>query len=141
MHGIIPDPDNLDQDAVLAAASAVLILPYSVLATVGRPSVRPSGQHQLFEFESPIFKPGHWLKDRTKLKAVLKDAAAEGIKVDALLFGHNHGGKTKHGKWGIPRVYDGGTTGGKRKPSFIRIIEDLSAPDAESDVTVSFSAS
>lgn len=89
-------------------------------------------------FESPIFKFGHWLKDKDKLKDVLKAADDEGIKVDALLFGHNHGGKSKHNKWGIPRIYDGGTTGGKRKPSFIRIIEDLSFPDADIDRMVKF---
>ncbi|WP_020587544.1 metallophosphoesterase family protein [Desulfobacter curvatus] len=89
-------------------------------------------------FESPIFKFGHWLKDRGELKDVLYDAADEGIKVDALLFGHNHGGKPKHNKWHISRVYDGGVTGGKRKPSFIRIIEDLSDPDVDKDKVVQF---
>jgi len=89
-------------------------------------------------FESPIFKFGHWLKDSHKLRDVITTAADEGIKIDALLFGHNHGGRPKHNKWGIPRVYDGGTTGGKRKPSFIRIIEDLSSPDADKDKQVNF---
>ncbi|MDO8141168.1 MAG: metallophosphoesterase [Candidatus Brocadiales bacterium] len=90
-------------------------------------------------FESPVFKFGHWLKDRKKLEDVLKVAAADGIRVDALLFGHNHGGRSFHNKWGIHRVYDGGTTGGKRKPSFIRIIENLSNPDVDADKTVQFS--
>ncbi len=89
-------------------------------------------------FESPIFRFGHWLKDRHKLKKVLAAAADEGITVDALLFGHNHGGKPKHNKWNIPRVYDGGSTGGKRKPSFIRIIEDLSSSNVDADKMVKF---
>ncbi|MCX7110083.1 MAG: metallophosphoesterase [Proteobacteria bacterium] len=91
-------------------------------------------------FESPIFKFGHWLKDSDKLRDVIKAAADEGVKVDALLFGHNHGGKPKHNKWGIPRVYDGGTTGGKRKPSFIRIIEDLSSPNVDVDKLEKFTS-
>lgn len=89
-------------------------------------------------FESPIYKFGHWLKDKDKLKAVLMTAAEEGIEIDALLFGHNHGGKPKHNKWDIARVYDGGTTGGKRKPSFIRIIEDLSSHDTDLDKVQTF---
>jgi hypothetical protein len=44
----------------------------------------------------------------------------------------------KHNKWDIPRVYDGGSTGGKRKPSFIRIIADLSSPNVEADKMVKF---
>ena len=44
-------------------------------------------------FESPIFHFGHWLKDRRKLKKVLKKAAKERINVDAMLFGHNHKGR------------------------------------------------
>jgi 3',5'-cyclic AMP phosphodiesterase CpdA len=88
-------------------------------------------------FESPIFKLGHWLKDRHKLRGVIKAAANEGIMIDALLFGHNHGGKSYH-EWGIQRVYDGGTTGGKRKPSFVRIIEDISSPNVNEDKLVKF---
>lgn len=107
-----------------------------------RNDVRASAYHVVYlhhhPFESLFFKPGHYLKDHDELKHVLKAAADDGIKVDALLFGHNHGGKPYHNKWGIRRVYDGGTTGGKRKPSFIRIIENLSDPDVDADKTVQF---
>ena len=89
-------------------------------------------------FESSFFKFGHWLKDKSKFKKILKDASREGIKIDALLFGHNHGGKSFHNKLPISRVYDGGTVGGKSGDSIIRIIEDLSDPDVTKDKLVQF---
>lgn len=54
-------------------------------------------------------RPFHQLKDTEKLKEALA-----GHKIDALLFGHNHEGKTWNGVWGIKRVYDGGSSTGKQ---------------------------
>jgi len=48
----------------------------------------------------------HELKDSEALGEVLRGRG----NVDALLYGHNHEGKKRNGKWGIPRCYDAGTT-------------------------------
>jgi len=61
----------------------------------------------------------HELKDSDELGAVL---AAHPI--DVLLFGHNHAGKKWNGMWGIPRVYDGGSSTRKEsKPGAHRVID------------------
>ena len=70
-------------------------------------------------------KPFHHLKDSDELGKILKKN-----KISALLFGHNHDGRVWSGRWGIPRVYDGGTSTGKEgKPSPHRVI-DLSRDPA-----------
>lgn len=70
-------------------------------------------------------KPFHSLKDSEKLGEVLKKS-----NISALLFGHNHDGRIWSGRWGIPRVYDGGTSTGKDgKPNPHRVI-DLSRDPA-----------
>ncbi len=53
--------------------------------------------------------PLHQLKDSDKLGYVLTQ-----YKIDALLFGHNHEGQVWNGGWGIRRVYDAGSSTGKR---------------------------
>lgn len=64
-------------------------------------------------------RPFHQLKDSEKLGEILK-----GENISALLFGHNHDGRIWSGRWGIPRVYDGGTATGKEgKPSPHRVID------------------
>ena len=65
----------------------------------------------------------HGLDDVKKLKTVL-----EKHKIDALLFGHNHDGKSWNGSWDIKRVYDAGSSTGKDKdrPGPHRVM-DLSA--------------
>ncbi|WP_440616288.1 metallophosphoesterase family protein [Cysteiniphilum sp. 6C5] len=64
-------------------------------------------------------RPFHHLKDSDDLGKILKVH-----KIDMLLFGHNHDGLVWSGKWGIPRVYDGGTSTGKQgKPSPHRVID------------------
>lgn len=71
----------------------------------------------------------HHLKDSKKLGKIL-------VKHDisALLFGHNHDGKVWSGEWGIPRVYDGGTSTGKKgKPSPHRVIDLSQAPALDYD--------
>ena len=70
-------------------------------------------------------KPFHHLKDSEELGKILKKH-----NISALLFGHNHDGRVWSGKWGISRVYDGGTSTGKEgKPSPHRVI-DLSRDPA-----------
>jgi predicted phosphohydrolase len=70
-------------------------------------------------------KPFHHLKDSEDLGKILKKN-----KISALLFGHNHDGRVWSGKWGIPRVYDGGTSTSKEgKPNPHRVI-DLSKDPA-----------
>lgn len=61
---------------------------------------------------------GHLLNDRDALKSVISN------KVDVLLFGHRHKTKNWSGKWGIPRVYDAGTsTGHEEKIGPHRVID------------------
>lgn len=66
-------------------------------------------------------KPFHHLKDSQKLGNLL-----QGRKIHALLFGHNHDGHKWNGKWGIPRVYDGGTSTGKKGMPCPHRVIDLS---------------
>jgi len=77
----------------------------------------------------PIYKGGGFLelKDAKELTQTLEEN-----EVDVLLFGHKHGGDELNNHWGIPRVYDGGSSTGKRMeaPSKIRII-DLSKPPGQ----------
>ncbi|MFC1568316.1 metallophosphoesterase family protein [Candidatus Margulisiibacteriota bacterium] len=52
--------------------------------------------------------PFHQLKDSKKLKAVIEN------KVDILLYGHLHFGRSYNNTWGIKVVLDGGSSTGKR---------------------------
>lgn len=64
-------------------------------------------------------KPFLHLKDSEELGDILKQH-----NIAAILFGHNHDGKKWNGKWGIQRVYDGGTSTGKKgKPCPHRVID------------------
>jgi 3',5'-cyclic AMP phosphodiesterase CpdA len=89
-------------------------------------SVKKSEYTVVYLHHHPFhWKPFHHLKDSDKLREAL-----EGHKIDALLFGHNHDGKVWNGKWGIKRVYDGGTSTGKKgKPDPHRVM-DLSREPA-----------
>ena len=63
-------------------------------------------------------QPLHELKDSERLRQAIQN------KVDVLLFGHNHEGKTWNGKWGIPRCYDGGSSTHKQgAPGPHRVID------------------
>lgn len=74
-------------------------------------------------------KLGKQLKDSDKFKEVLRKH-----KIDALLFGHNHAGKIWHGKCGIKRVYDAGTSTGKDGyPNPHRVINLSSMPQFDYD--------
>jgi 3',5'-cyclic AMP phosphodiesterase CpdA len=66
--------------------------------------------------------PFHELKDSEELGEILKSHA----NIDALLYGHNHAGKKRNGKWGIPRCYDAGTTTRKEGGTGEHRVIDLS---------------
>jgi 3',5'-cyclic AMP phosphodiesterase CpdA len=70
------------------------------------------------------------LKDSHKLRAIVTRHG----NVDALLFGHQHLGWVKHGEWGVPRCYDGGTATGKIPGStHQRVIHLDRLPEADFD--------
>lgn len=74
-------------------------------------------------------KPFHQLKDSEALGAILKKHT-----ISALLFGHNHDGRIWNGCWGIPRVYDGGTSTSKEgKPNPHRVIDLSKNPALDYD--------
>jgi 3',5'-cyclic AMP phosphodiesterase CpdA len=60
------------------------------------------------------------LNDSDKLARVLKRH-----KVDALLFGHKHEGNKWNPRWGITRLYDGGTSTGKAGDPWRHRVIDL----------------
>ena len=61
------------------------------------------------------WRPLHQLKDSRRLKKLLTNIIDSGISIDALLYGHNHQGKSHNSRWGIARCYDGGTATLKRR--------------------------
>jgi 3',5'-cyclic AMP phosphodiesterase CpdA len=69
------------------------------------------------------------LKDSRKLKRVIR----RHNNVDALLFGHNHLGRERHGRWGVPRCYDGGTATGKKPGRIHHRVFDLSQDPASDE--------
>lgn len=77
----------------------------------------------------PLYKAAGFLelKDADEFTSVLEES-----EIDMLLFGHKHGGEALGGNWGIPRVYDGGSSTGKdmEVPSMIRIV-DLEKPPGQ----------
>ena len=64
-------------------------------------------------------RPVHQLKDSKKLKKVLMAAIEKGISIDAILYGHNHQGRSHNGEWGIKRCYDGGSSTKKPRPKAV----------------------
>jgi len=65
-------------------------------------------------------RPLHQLKDSKNLKKVLKVAMDNGTSIDALLYGHNHEGKSHNGEWGIARCYDAGSATEKPRPKVVK---------------------
>jgi len=61
------------------------------------------------------WRPLHQLKDSGQFKKLLTNTINSGISIDALLYGHNHQGRSHNGQWGIIRCYDGGTATLKRR--------------------------
>jgi predicted MPP superfamily phosphohydrolase len=83
------------------------------------------------------FKPGMQLKDRKELKKVIAN------RVDVLLFGHYHShhlsaGKIFHGKWGIPRCYNAGSSTHKNGNTGFHRVIDLTYNDPRMDYDGNF---
>ncbi len=79
-------------------------------ALLEKETVKSAAKRVIYLHHHPFHpKPFHHLKDSEELGQVLKAAIEGGTKIDALLFGHNHDGHKWNGKWGISRVYDGGS--------------------------------
>jgi len=71
------------------------------------------------------FKPGMQLKDKKGLRKIIEN------KIDMLLFGHYHTDPARvrkiiHGKWGIPRCYNAGSSTHKNGDIGFHRIIDLS---------------
>jgi 3',5'-cyclic AMP phosphodiesterase CpdA len=64
----------------------------------------------------------HELKDSAALGEILRGRG----NVDALLYGHNHEGKKRNGKWGIARCYDAGSSTRKQHAAGFHRVIDLS---------------
>ncbi len=60
-------------------------------------------------------------------------------KIECLLYGHNHGGKTKHGKWDVIRCYDGSSSTQRHtgKDAKQRLI-DFSCNNPEEDIDLNW---
>lgn len=83
------------------------------------------------------FKLGMQLRDSNELRNIIEN------KIDALLFGHYHvnpasAGKIFHGKWGIVRCYNAGTSTHKNGNIGFQRIIDLSDPDPRMDYDGNF---
>jgi len=64
--------------------------------------------------------PMHQLKDSEALCKLLANSINKGVQIDALLYGHNHLGKTHNGGFlKIPRCYDAGTATLKDRTSML----------------------
>jgi 3',5'-cyclic AMP phosphodiesterase CpdA len=66
------------------------------------------------------WKPLHQLKDSNKLRNVLLGVMKKGITIDAILYGHNHEGKSNNGYWEILRCYDAGSVTSKPRSKLKR---------------------
>ncbi|NGZ28128.1 MAG: hypothetical protein G8345_14710 [Magnetococcales bacterium] len=97
--------------------------------------------HHPFEKEKSNVKPWHSLDDATDLVKLLNK-----LPVDMVLFGHNHGGEDETLQPGtqlprirnVKRIYDGGSSTGKRGGhSPLRVI-DLSQPKMGDEVVKTF---
>ena len=93
------------------------------------PEVLHAKKRVLYFHHRPFFflRVGMLLQDRKELKAILEKNG----NIDLLLFGHRHKNKDFHGKWGIPRIYDGGTSTWKDTENSPHRIIDLSKSPSE----------
>lgn len=87
-------------------------------------TIRDASKRVLYLHHRPFdyMAVGHLLNDRDQLKTVVRD------KVDVMLFGHKHKSKVFNRRWGIPKVYDGGTSTKKDGEYSPHMIIDLSSP-------------
>lgn len=83
---------------------------------LNKADVRACGKRVIYLHHHP-FDPlaFHQLKDSEKLREVINAYVEAGGMIDALLFGHNHLGRSHLGKWNILRCYDGSSSTGKKK--------------------------
>ncbi|MGC9358534.1 MAG: metallophosphoesterase family protein [Anaerolineae bacterium] len=98
---------------------------------LGDSTIRTCTRRVIYLHHHPFaLVPFSRLKDSHKLGAIV----ARHGNVDALLFGHHHMGRVRHGEWGVPRCYDGGTSTGKMPGStHQRVIHLDRPPEADFD--------
>jgi 3',5'-cyclic AMP phosphodiesterase CpdA len=90
---------------------------------LNRKSVKDCSYRVIYLHHHPFDPmPFHELKDSQELGELLRKHG----RIDALLYGHNHQGKKRNGKWGISRCYDAGTTTRKDGGIGVHRIIDLS---------------
>jgi 3',5'-cyclic AMP phosphodiesterase CpdA len=72
--------------------------------------VRQCGRRVIYLHHHPFdWQPLHQLKDSVQLGEILELSNGEGTSIDAILYGHQHRGRSSNGHWGIKRCYDAGT--------------------------------
>jgi 3',5'-cyclic AMP phosphodiesterase CpdA len=72
--------------------------------------VRQCGRRVIYLHHHPFdWQPLHQLKDSIQLGEILEFTIVEGTSIDAILYGHQHRGRSSNGHWGIKRCYDAGT--------------------------------
>ncbi len=88
---------------------------------LGKKEVQDCAERVVYLHHHPFDPlPFHELKDSEALHRVLDEHG----RISALLYGHNHKGKTRNGAWGISRCYDAGSTTSKDgAPAFHRVID------------------
>lgn len=98
-------------------------------AMLSSPEVRRCSNSVVLLHHHPLYKAAGFLelKDAGEFTSVLEE-----YEIDMLLFGHKHGGDELNSNWGIPRVFDGGSSTGKdmEVPSKIRVV-DLTKPPSQ----------
>ena len=103
-QGYLGEKQLKDLDAMLAGADAAA-----------------AGKRVVYLHHHPIDKNvSMMLKDSEGLAEVLG-----GHSVDALLFGHKHQGRKWNARWGVKRLYDGGTSTGKGDDPWRHRVIDL----------------
>lgn len=86
------------------------------------PSVQQAEHTVLYLHHHPFDpKPFLQLKDSEELGQIVQQHS-----ISAILFGHNHDGRKWNGVWQVPRVYDGGTSTGKKGDPCPHRVIDLS---------------
>jgi len=87
---------------------------------LSREDVRDCGRRVIYfhhhpASDFPLPRPG----GARAFQALLFEVIAGGISIDALLFGHTHFGRARHGFGGVPRCYNAGTATVKPRPRAI----------------------
>jgi 3',5'-cyclic AMP phosphodiesterase CpdA len=72
--------------------------------------VRQCGRRVIYLHHHPFdWQPLHQLKDSLQLGEIIESTMGEGTSIDAILYGHQHRGRSSNGHWGVKRCYDAGT--------------------------------